>query len=631
MHTIGPTSRSWPLALLASLLAVAVYAPTWGYGFAYDDLTLLGSSARIRDGSFQDAISTTFFDAQDADKARIGYYRPALVALYWAEARLSGVRPWLFHVTSTLLHGVATCLVFVLAIRLLGSRPLALASSALFATHPMHVDAVAFIGGRTDLLATVFALAAVLASDRRHPSGGLRHAAYPLFLLALFSKEVALAAPLLVVTLDLLGEPLSEWRRILRERVPVYVGYTATLSIYVAVRLLVLGHLMPYHREVYSADEKLFLVPLTVGQYVQALFFPVTHRVWRTLEDRSTLGLSAALVVPALVLVGLGVLLWLRRRDGATRMAGALMLLGLLPSANIVSIPTHFYFAEARLYLPSVGFALLAAAVVGRAIEWLPEQRKLVVFATLGVLGLYVWGLEGRTPIWRDHMSFVQTVAAENPDSSAVRFDLAVTLHGAGHLDGAIHEMERARDLDRTNVKAWRRLAELYLQAGRTQDALEAATAAVAVKPEARSYLNMSAVFDAMGQFEDSAAAAGSAIREDPNMSDAHFNLGRAHRRLGRLNEALTAFEAAMSLDPADAAFKNSSGLTLMDLGRAEEAIALYREAVRQDPGNTMVRHNLAVALVKIGRREEARVELEILKEHDPTRGAALEKILLAP
>lgn len=155
-HTTSTLPR---LAVLVLLIVGAVYANALLCGFVYDDWDLVVRNPWLREGRLAEAFRSGYWESSRGGSF---YYRPVVSISYWVDHALWGTSPFGYHLRNVALHAASSVLVLLLAARWLSSRPAALAVAALFAVHPVHTQSVTWIAGRTDLLAALFCLLALL-------------------------------------------------------------------------------------------------------------------------------------------------------------------------------------------------------------------------------------------------------------------------------------------------------------------------------------------------------------------------------------------------------------------------------------------------------------------------------------
>ena len=391
--------------LTVALCAVVVYFGALWNQFALDDVPIIALNPLVVHPSGLWRAFTAPYWTPDLGGHM---YRPLVIAGFAVDALVDGTA-W-FHAVNLVWHAGAAVAVAALARRWLDTAG-ALVAGLLFAVHPVHVEAVANVVGRSELMATLFSVLAVYAALAG------RHAGWSAAALAfgLLSKENAAVAPALVVWAWMLGLDRPDRRRM----VALVVGWVVVGAAYAAVRTLVrqpfggYGSIAPMFIGQSPLAVRLTAVA-ALADVVRLLVFPLTLRVdyspnERTavttpLDLRFAIGLLCALTWAALLLVA-----WKRGRKLEAFGLGWIGV-AFLPVANLL-YPAGFYVAERTLYLPSAGLVLAATAALSR----LPRERLRVVVATLCLLGGVRTAL--RVPKWRDDNAVTRSILEDSPDS----------------------------------------------------------------------------------------------------------------------------------------------------------------------------------------------------------------------
>lgn len=442
--TPSPRRRD-PAALLVpaavALLALAVYANALRNSYALDDETIILRNPVVHGlGNLHGVLLGPYW----TDTGEL--YRPVTLlsfALGWA---VHGASDTALHAWNVVLHAACAALVAVLVLRLGGGRAAAALAGAVFAVHPVHVEAVANGVGRAELLATLFVLAASLVYlGGRARAPGRIAAVCALYLLALGAKEIAVSFPALVLVLDALRtrERRTPPPAIFRDNLPLLAALSLTLALYLALRMVATEGVMsnspaPYFFFVPAARRAATAVRVW-PEYLRLLFWPADLsmewgpdyiRVVGWGSPRVWLGLATGVAVAACAALS-----WRRGRWVAG--AVAWLALALLPVSNLL-FAIGVVLAERNLYLPSVGLAFLFPPLVG-AVARAPrrEARILAAAAAAVLLALGAARTWTRTPDWRSSDAILYAMMESHPEIWWVEWK-------AGHILARRHRPEEA-------------------------------------------------------------------------------------------------------------------------------------------------------------------------------------------
>jgi len=433
--------------LLVFVAAVGLYLPTVRYGFVQDDRAIIASNPAAH--SIGRALAA-FDDPYWPRETGAGLYRPVTILSYAVDWTVSGGRPGWLHFMNALWHGLATVLLVMLLARWL--PPLgAVAAGLLFAWHPVHVEAVASLVGRAELLAAVGILGAVLAARRGHWAVAVLCAA-----LAMFSKEHGVIVGVVILLDKWLGpHPLSPspfGRGGTDDR-----GYPA--GFWIALGIVTIGFLAAWFAIGWAGENDAAAVFYGRGTWGRwAIALPAALRaavllIWpaslsvdynpQVLPAR--VGISIPAVLGFVVIVGIPVLVvWCRRRVPAIAFAAGIAALSCLPTANLF-FSAGVILAERNLYLA----VILPAVFVGWGATWLAVRRGLRPAAVAVAVVAVACGSRSfaRLPAWRDNRSQLLTLLANHPESYRAHASAAAVLAGTGDTAGARREYRKADSL----------------------------------------------------------------------------------------------------------------------------------------------------------------------------------------
>lgn len=421
--------------LLVFVAAVALYLPTARYGFVQDDRAIIASNPGAH--SIGAALGA-FNDPYWPRESKAGLYRPVTILSYAVDWTVSGGRVGWLHLMNALWHGLATVLLVVLLARWLPALAAA-AAGVVFAWHPVHVEAVANLVGRAELLVAVGILGAVVAARRRWWIVAVACAA-----LAMFSKEHGVIAAV-VILLDKWLQPADDARYPAAFWLALGVVTVGFLAAWFAVGWVGENDAAAvfYGR---SALGRLAVALPAVLRACVLLVWPVSlssdysPRVIPAYSGPSfaaVIGCAIAIAVPILII-------WCRRRAPAISLAASLAALSYLPTANLL-FASGIVLAERNLYLA----VALPAAVIGSGFAWLEQrQRRRAAVAVLSLVAVACCTRSLlRLTAWRDNRAQLLTLLLEHPESYLGHASAAAVLAGRGDTAGARHQYHLADSL----------------------------------------------------------------------------------------------------------------------------------------------------------------------------------------
>jgi protein O-mannosyl-transferase len=395
--------------LAVAACAIAVYLGALSNGFSLDDVPIIATNPLVHRWS---ALWQVFTQPYWPASTGAAMYRPVTLATYALDWQVGRVA-WL-HAMNVLWHAGASVAVAAMARRWSGSAGGALVAGILFAVHPVHVEAVANIVGRAEMMATLGVIVSVYAALERDDLWLSLGA----FALGLLSKETAATAPALIAAAWFAG--VGSRSRLPQGRMLAYVaGWIAVGTAYWAVRWGVL-HAAPQQMQAAPvfAGASFPAVRLTAvaafADFARLLVLPVTLRVDYSPGERTlvTTPLDARFLLGALCFMAWAALLvWSWRRDRRLEAYGLCWIaIALLPVANLL-FPVGVLVAERTLYLPSVGLALIAGAWLRR----LPPRRLAIAATAVFLIGGARTAL--RVPVWANSDSVLRSVSRDSPRS----------------------------------------------------------------------------------------------------------------------------------------------------------------------------------------------------------------------
>lgn len=504
----------WAVALVSA----GVYLNTLGNGFMWDDKLLLNDNGQVVAADLPAAGTA-------APAPERGRLRPLRSLSLAADGFFWGGSPAGYHFGNILLHCAAGAALYLLAAALIGSPQGALAAALLFAVHPAHVESVAWIKNRSDILCALFGMLSLLSLLRYSATGLRRYAAgfFAALALALLSKETAVAVPALAAAAAYLLLEGKERRRALG--LAVLSGAAAAVWL-VSKEFWWRPELFARSGVVLDANLQMRMVLYTLGEYSGILLWPFGLNAERGFGlDVSLAGASGAWLA---LMAAWGLWTWLKG-DGKAKFFYLWIPLTLLPVSNIVFLEGR-PIAEQRLYLPSIGLALSAGLLFSRPLRPAFHRARLYVFAALLLtLGGAAFA---RNFVWHDEAVFWADVLKKSPEHYRANYSMGIIRQKAGDYRAAAGYYETAgRAADIADI--FYRLAFCYDQAGDYARALANYEKALKLmdKPFPDIYNNIGIVQEKAGNAGQAAEFYRKALAVSPGYEPARKNLERVWKK----------------------------------------------------------------------------------------------------
>ena len=611
----GPSWR-FRDALVVALVSALAYANALANQFALDDVDVVRTNPLVHHLA---GIWQAFAHSYWPEATGAGQYRPLTMATFALDWVVSGGNSAWLHAANVLWH-VAVCLLIWRFLTQLTSRMAALAGALVFAVHPVHVEAVSNLVGRSDVICAAFTLAALLAHRRRS------WIAVPCYAAALFAKESGITFIGLALASDLLlPDPLDARdaraslpndgvRAPFRERVvvrwPFYAGYAAITAAYAAV-LARLFQDMPLVRVAEpwmhaTTAERLLTVARIVPEYARLILVPLQLHVDympRSIEvvQHPSLGVVAGIVI-VIAAVVIAIRTW--KRSPLVAFAIVAFACTIAPVANVF-FASGVMVGERTLYLPSLGLAVLVAwawdhfseerRAVPRTIKRFSDGSSLsaarpvmepapvlpygrlqagILVVALCLLAARTWT---RTPIWHNDKTMLIASLAGEPDSYRVHERAADVMYRLGNLDGAVHEYAIARSLFPVAPLLYQAPAALLAAQGREAEANALLDSARLADPSTyHDAMRRAWVRYAARDYQGTIKWAMSAYMMQRDSVDALMVLTQAAQQIGDVRDAATAFHLGLSDHPHNRALHRSYSAMLASTG---DSAASRREA----------------------------------------------------
>jgi len=572
--TVRRFARVWRPALLV-IVSFLVYSDSLNGGFVWDDNLQIQRNAGIRslDNIPKYFTASLWAFSNTSGKSTDRYYRPIQNVIFTLTYYFGQLSPFAFHLVSVSIHAAATLAVFFLCLELGLRNSTSLTAAAIFAVHPVHTEAVAWISGVGEVACGLFYFSALWAFVRylnRKTWVWLGLSAI-LFMFALLSKEMAVTFPIAVVLILLMKQ--TELRFSIRKLCLTVAPSFFVLGLYLAVRVYVVGSGLAFFLEQHANGlDWISLGVWMFGRYLRyallpyplAIFHPVplyfSARVFST-------GLYSLLIASVVFL------LWHSRRIIPHGLLWLTMFAAMLaPVFYFKGISGGSIFAERYLYIPTLPIAVLAAILLSK---WM---SRLAVIAPLILIAVFSTATIARNLDWRNDERLNSTNLDVYPTNANASLNLA-----ALYLDtGKYQQAEQCLEIAKNHI-AEQNFSPPHALEYRLEVGLGTLAAKRSQSSEAHLHLNK-------------------AIALYPDVGDAYTILAAVLMNIDKdFQGALPVIEKAMELGSTDDQARDSMGVALYNLKRYEEAEQYFRHALEINPESDRARQHLDVVLKRLG------------------------------
>jgi tetratricopeptide (TPR) repeat protein len=586
--------RDWWIYAALFLAIAAAYGQVYDFQFVnYDDPDYVTENLHVREGLTGSSVDWAFKSTEYAN------WLPFTWLSHMLDVELFGLHSGRHHLTNVAIHTLTTLLLFALLRKTTGDRWPSAFVALIFGLHPLHVESVAWIAERKDVLCGLFYILAlweyVLYIER---PGKLRYAAIlVLFACGIMAKPMIVTFPFVALLLDFW--PLRRLSKsTVLEKIPLFAlsGASAAIAYVVQQRGGAVSTLVeiPLSLRIENAA----VAYLT---YLFQFFWPTRLAVFYPFPPiiPAWEWISAVIALAAITIVGF------RSRSFTV---GWLWFLGtLVPVIGLVKIGLQSH-ADRYTYVPLIG---LSIAVAWGASSLVKRFRWLSI-----PIGIWAVALCSATFIqastWRNSITLFEHAIAVTDGNFIAHNNLGVALRRANHRPEAVAHFVEALRLWPQYPEAETNLGEAFLVAGRLDEAIPHITEALRLNPTlAEAHINLGSVRNKQGRPDLAESEYRIALQLKPSSAEAHDGLGVVLGETNRPEEALSHALEAITLDPEDADSHYNLGRLYGLTGRPDQAIGQFRETLRLEPANAEAHFNLGTAYAQKDNFQEAASEFQ--------------------
>jgi len=625
-----PAVFIWLFLVVAT---TAVYLQVLGFDFTnYDDPKYVTENTNVQQGLTRGSIHWAFTTGYASN------WHPLTWLSLMLDRHLFGANAGAFHLTNLLLHIANTVLLFIVLSR---------------CTSAVHVESVAWIAERKDVLSTFFWMLTMLAYVRfaQRPRVARYLPALAAFAMGLMAKPMLVTLPCVLLLLDYwplgrikiaqsTGPPTADSE----ERGQLSIGATKSLFFLVLEKI-------PFFILAAASSVVTFIVQKSGGAVAKMQVFPLNVRIANALvsyisyiakmfwparlavfypHPRATLPTWQVLIATVFLLCISALVIWKGRRRRYL-VVGWLWYIGtLVPVTGLVQVGEQA-MADRYSYVPLTGlFIIVAWSARELLLKW--QYRKIVcaLLASMVVAAMMIctWLQLGH---WRNSTTLFARALKVTSNKHVAHNNLGIALAEQNNIKQAMEHFTATLKIKPNDIDAHLNLAKALTKQNKTEQAIEHCNQVLRLQPDnaiAHNFLGLALA--EQGKATQAIAVYRRGLGFNPADAILHSNLGRALLQQGRLDEAVSEFQTALELSP-DSKTHSNLGVALAFKGEFDEAIKHYGEAIRLEPENAKAHYILANALMAQGRFEEAvsqyRETLRIDPQHTKARQALIQAL----
>jgi tetratricopeptide (TPR) repeat protein len=614
------------VSLSLAALALIAYAPIWDGSYQFvnaDDDEYVTANSQVQRGLTRESLWW----------ALIAFHSHNWHPLTWMSLQLDwqlyGRKPLGFHVTNVLLHTANTVLLFLVLGTLTGAFGRSAVVAAFFAVHPLHVESVAWVAERKDVLSALFWMLTLwaYAAYAVRPGWGRYLLTLTQFALGLMAKPMLVTLPCVLLLLDYwplrrldkgqggIRPLLVSGLRLIGEKLPFFA-----LAVACSVLTLQAQEDIMQTLDFLPMSYRLANVPVAYLTYIGKTFWPL-HLTLYYPHPGASLSLGVALAAAGLLLVLTALTLWQARRRPYLAVGWLWYLGTLVPVIGVVQVGRQA-LADRYTYIPLIGLFLLLVWGTYDLLGRRPLALRAAVVASAGLMAACLLLTWWQLPTWRNDVALWHHAMTVIPSGIAHQ-GMAKAFEKQGKIDQARREYLEAVRCD-PNPLAYNNVGVFLARHGWLDEALDHFAQALALFPDyAKGHFNMGHILLEQGKLDEAQRHLAEAVRLDPDLVSSHYYLGLALERQGKFREAEVELTQALRGNPGSANALYHLGVVAEGQGRSREAANYFISALKRDPKHVKTHTSLGALLVRDGQNAAGREHLLAALSGDPQNGRA--------
>ena len=589
------SNSTWQIVFCLALTLIA-YLPAFNGSFLnWDDDYYVTLNSAVQKFELRELLT----------KPVQGNYHPLTMFTLAVNYSLSGIKPWSYHFLNIVLHLLNTFLVFRLMLKLTrDNNIISLTSSLLFGVHPMHVESVAWISERKDVLYSFFFLLGLI-SYLRYLDSGKRSAYYITllwFLLSLASKPAAVIFPIVLLIFDFFRKGKLSAPLIL-EKIPFII--IAAVFAYLALHGQE-GSGARNNATYFPVERRMLFASFGYMMYFVKMIFPSGLASFYPLPAIDTPLPLSFILSPVFFIATLALCFFTRKKFPEITFGFAFYFINLLLVLQFIVIGSAV-MADRYTYIPYIGLFFIA----GWLLEKKFRHKTMAAYSIIITIGIIFSSLTYlRAQVWKNSQTLWDN-AIENAPSEQAYFHRAIMLREEGNIEKALEYYTKAIMLNDASYSAHCNRGNIFAEKGQDSLALVDYNKALEVdSSDAKVFTNRAGIYVKLKQYPLAEKDFEKAFALNPTLDVLFRNRALYYKYINENEKAIADIQTYLKTNPGDAKMISTAGQCFQNLKQFEESVKWFSRAIELDPGNGMYWANRSFSESNLGEMDKAREDI---------------------
>ena len=614
---MGKVSKKYQVLCIYLLLALVTIAVFWQVGnfdlINYDDWDYVRDNEYVNTGLSWENIVWAF------TKSYASNWHPLTWLSHMLDCQLFGMDPGGHHLTNLFLHVANTLLLFAVLSRMTGAVWRSVFVAAAFALHPLHIESVAWVAERKDVLSTLFwilTMGAYLGYVNR-PNKSRYVLVLVVFGLGLMAKPMLVTLPLILLLLDYwplgrfqktshhknAGQDRKKIRRhLLLEKIPFF-ALSAGSSVITFFAQKEGGSVMAIN--IIPVGLRIANAIISYAKYIGKMIWPSRLAVFYPHHGNRLPLWMVVLVAMLLFAISIWVIKLAKKR-GYLAVGWFWYIITLLPVIGIVQVGSQA-MADRYTYVPLTGIFIIIAWAGAELTAKLPYRK--IVLTVLSVTIFSAMAVASRLQVrhWRDSMTIFEHALEVTSDNIIAHSCLVKPLYEQGKIDQALIHGYEALRINPNDFQVHINLGVILAERGKLEQTIKHYQESIRLRPDnAKVYNGIGLALDRQGKLDSAVAYFNKALQIDPEFAKAHCNLGYALTRQGKFDKAVEHYTRAIQITPEVPVIYKHLADVLIQQGKIAEAIEQYQQVLRLRPDNAQVYNDMGIVFSRQDKLDSA-------------------------